>query len=129
MSFSDGGMTYQAEFAAEADVYEGQHKGNTIQKGNQYTNRTLNFQSVELEDGSTSRVGGVTDNNKNIVINVDEDTKRNRIHEIFHTFGFSHPKGSGGPQGIMTYPPSKPSSKDALELMTTPFLPTIKKKK
>jgi hypothetical protein len=29
----------------------------------------------------------------------------------------------------MTYPPSKPSSKDALELMTTPFLPTIKKKK
>lgn len=51
-------MTYQAEFAAEADVYEGQHKGNTIQKGNQYTNRTLNFQSVELEDGSTSRVGG-----------------------------------------------------------------------
>ena len=129
LSFSDGGMTYQAEIAAEADVYEGQHIGNTIQKGNQYTNRTLNFQSVELEDGSTSRVGGVTDNNKNIVMNVDEDTKRNRIHEIFHTFGFSHPKGSGGTQGIMTYPPSKPSSKDALELMTTPFLPTIKKKK
>ena len=93
MSFSDGGMTYQAEFAAEADVYEGQHIGNTIQKGNQYTNRTLNFQPVELEDGSTSRVGGVTDNNKNIVMNVDEDTKRNRIHEIFHIFGFSHPKG------------------------------------
>ena len=129
LSFSDGGMTYQAEIAAEADVYEGRHIGNTIQKGNQYTNRTLNFQSVELEDGSTSRVGGVTDNNKNIVMNVDEDTKRNRIHEIFHTFGFSHPKGSGGTQGIMTYPPSKPSSKDALELMTTPFLPTIKKKK
>lgn len=76
MSFSDGGMTYQAEITAEAGVYEGQHIGNTVQKGNQYTNGTLNFQSVELEDGSTSRVGGVTDNNKNIVMNVDEDTKK-----------------------------------------------------
>ena len=107
---------------------EGQHIGNTIQKGNQYTGRTLNFQPVGFEDGSTSCVGRVTDNSKNIVMNVDENTKRNRVHEIFHTFGFSHPKGSGGTQEIMKYPPSKPSLKDAWEFITTPFLPTIKQK-
>lgn len=92
---------------------EGQYIGNTIQKGNQYTGRTLNFQPVGFEDGSTSCVGRVTDNSKNIVMNVDENTKRNRVHEIFHTFGFSHPKGSGGTQEIMKYPPSKPCLKDA----------------
>ena len=49
------------------------------------------------------------------------------VHEIFHTFGFSHPKGLGGSQGIMKYPPSKPTKADALELSTTKFLPSIKK--
>ena len=50
----------------------------------------------------------------------------NRIHEIFHTFDFSHPKGSGGSQGIMKYSPSNLTKKDALELSNTDFLPTIK---
>ena len=45
----------------------------------------------------------------------------NRIHEIFHTFDFSHPKGSGGSQGIMKSPPSNLIKKDALELSNTDF--------
>ena len=56
------------------------------------------------------------------------DAKMNRIHEIFHTLGFSHPEDSGGKQGIMKYPPNKPSKLDVLELSTILFLPTIKKK-
>lgn len=97
-----------------------------MQLGNKDVNRNVNFGITYNEDGTTSTVGGVTDKNKYILMNEPEDSKMNRIHEIFHTFGFSHPKGSGGKQGIMKYPPSKPSKKDALELSTIEFLPTIK---
>ena len=45
----------------------------------------------------------------------------NRIHEIFHTFDFSHPKGSGNSQDIMKYPPCNLTKKDALELSNTDF--------
>ena len=48
----------------------------------------------------------------------------NRHHEIFHTLGLSHPSG-GGKQGIMKYPPAKPTLFDALELSTTHILPTM----
>ena len=48
----------------------------------------------------------------------------NRLHEIFHSFGLEHKKG-GASQGILKYPPGKPSKKDALSLSKTPFLPTI----
>ena len=124
LSFIDAGNAFEASNKA----YEGVSIGNTIQLGNEKTHRNLNFQTKYNEDGSTTTVGGVTGNNKTIVMNNAEDTKMNRIHEIFHTFGFSHPKGTGGMQGIMQYPTSKPSKLDALELSTTSFLPTIKKK-
>lgn len=91
------------------------------------THKHLNFQTKYNEDGSTSTVGGVTAENKAIVMNITKDSKMNRIHEIFHTFGFQHPKGLGGSQGIMKYPPSEPTKADALELSTTKFLPSIKK--
>lgn len=45
----------------------------------------------------------------------------NRVHEIFHTFGFSHPKG-GGAQGIMNYPPKDLSKKDVNEVANSKFL-------
>ena len=99
-----------------------------MQLGNEKTHRNLDFQTKYNDDGSTSTVGGATVDNKTIVMNKTGDTKINRIHEIFHTLGFSHPKGSGGKQGIMKYPPNKPSKLDALELSTILFLPTIKKK-
>ena len=79
MSFSDGGTTYQTEIAAETDVCGGTAYWEYDSKGNQYTGKTLNFQPVGFEDGSTSCVGRVTDNSKNIVMNVDENTKRNRV--------------------------------------------------
>ena len=59
------------------------------------------------------------------MMNLSEDTKMNRIHEIFHTFGFSHPKGKGGSNGIMKYPPEKPSQSDANQLGNSSFLPAV----
>lgn len=52
----------------------------------------------ENADGttSTSTVGGVTFDHKNIMMNSALDSKTNRIHEIFHTFGFDHPAGVDG---------------------------------
>ena len=49
----------------------------------------------------------------------------NRLHEIFHTIGLTHPNREGGNQGIMKYPPQRPTKKDALELINTEYLPTI----
>ena len=115
-----------AQIKADDDNYQGYSIGNTMQLGNKDVNRNVNFGITYNEDGTTSTVGGVTYKNKYILMNEQEDSKMNRIHEIFHTFGFSHPKGSGGKQGIMKYPPSKPSKKDALELSNIEFLPTIK---
>lgn len=51
----------------------------------------------------------------------------NRVHEIFHTFGFTHPKGIGGKEGIMQYPPQKPNQNDADQLINNDFLPTSNK--
>lgn len=39
-------------------------------------------------------------------MNVNFDTEKNRLHEIFHTFGFEHPKMKGSSSGIMCYPES-----------------------
>ena len=52
-------------------------------------------------------------------------TQMNRLHEIFHTIGLTHPKRVGGNQGIMKYPPQRPTKKDALELINTEYLPKI----
>ena len=52
-------------------------------------------------------------------------TQMNRLHEIFHTIGLTHPKREGGNQGIMKYPPQRPTKKDALELINIEYLPTI----
>lgn len=77
-------------------------------------------------------VGGATDNNQNIVMNVNFDTEKNRLHKIFHTFGFEHPKMKGGSSGIMCYPPRSPNAKDAQLFgsdLLNDVLPFIKKEK
>ena len=88
------------------------------------------FDTKEYADGSTATVGGATDNNQNIVMNVNFDTEKNRLHEIFHTFGFEHPKMKGGSSGIMCYPPRSPNAKDAQLFgsdLLNDVLPFIKK--
>ncbi|WP_306352564.1 hypothetical protein [Flavobacterium sp. '19STA2R22 D10 B1'] len=43
--------------------------------------------------------------------------------EIFHTLGLTHPKGTGGNQGIMNYPPKDVSQKDINQIANDNFLP------
>ncbi|MDY4952189.1 MAG: RHS repeat-associated core domain-containing protein [Prevotella sp.] len=128
LKFEDAGSVLNATILANEDTYQGHSIGNTIQLGNEKTHGHLNFKTIYNDDGTTSTVGGLTDRNKAIIMNKSMDSKMNRIHEIFHTLGFSHPKGTGGTQGVMEYPPRKPSENDAFELSTNQFLPTIKKK-
>lgn len=131
LSFIDAGSTEILSADNDFDE-EGNHIGNSISKGNSQMYRSANFEMKILDDGSTSVVAGVTSENKNIVMNVGyygNDTKMNRIHEIFHTFGQSHPKGSSTSDGIMNYPPKTPSKNDALFIANTSFLPQITKKK
>ena len=128
LNFVPAGSVLDATILASNAKCGNMNIGNTIRKGNEYTNRNLNFGTKGGPNGTTLTVGGVTSENRDIVMNSNTlyDTRMNRIHEIFHTLGFSHPKGSGGSQGIMTYPPSSPSKKDANELGNSTFLPMIK---
>ena len=125
LQFKDGGSPLDTGLAKDNDLYEGYSIGNSIQRGNEYTHKKMHFEQIINPDGQTRRVGGVTYNNEVIIMNTAEDSKMNRIHEIFHTLGFNHPKGSGGNQGIMKYPSRKPTIVDALELSETSFLPKI----
>ena len=130
LTFIDGGATEILK--ASSDNYEGYNIGNSIAKGTSQIYRNVGFEKVERSDGTTYVIGGITQENRNIVMNVGYsglDTKMNRIHEIFHTFGFSHPKGYSISNGIMNYPPHKPSMKDALIIANSSFLPLINIKK
>ena len=41
---------------------------------------------------------------------------------LFHTLGFHHPPNIGGPQGIMKYPPEKPTQTDIDQVANDGFL-------
>lgn len=113
-------------------LYEGFPIGNSISKGNSQINKNVGFEREENQDGSTSVVGGFTQDHKWIVMNVGYyglDTKMNRIHELFHTFGLSEPEESKAYKGIMSYPPRKPNNEDASNIANSSFLPVINKKK
>ena len=130
LDFKNGGTVEQSETSAKNEMQEGYSIGNSFTKGN--SNIYSPFSSKEIDNGdgtvSTSTVGGITVSNKDVMMNSSQDTKMNRIHEIFHTLGFSHPKGKGGSGGIMKYPPEKPNQNDANQLGNSSFLPEIKVK-
>ncbi|MDO5395781.1 MAG: RHS repeat-associated core domain-containing protein [Bacteroidales bacterium] len=131
LSFIATGQGVEAEFKAAGDTYGGHPIGNTIRLGNEKIYSRLDYKHLKFGekdngDGITRAIGGMEDKGKDIVMNKPYDNKMNRLHEIFHTLGLTHPPGVGGPQGIMKYPPDDPTEKDALELSTTEFLPTIK---
>ena len=55
------------------------------------------------------------------------DTDSNRKHEMFHTLGARHPKGSGASSGIMAYPPQQPNQSDINKLMNNDILKDVYK--
>ena len=127
LDFKNGGAVEQCKTNAQNEKQEGHSIGNSLTKGNGNIYAPFNSKEIENADGtvSPSTVGGVTIGNKDIMMNSSQDTKNNRIHEIFHTLGFSHPKGKGGTSGIMKYPPEKPNQGDANQIGNSTFLPTI----
>jgi hypothetical protein len=75
--------------------------------------------------GECVEIGGVTSENKDIIMNINHDSKMNRLHEIFHTFGFVDFNESERGYGIMNYPPYQPGKEDANSLINNHFLPII----
>ena len=71
---------------------------------------------------STTFDAPTTANNTDIIMNVEYDSLKNRIHEIFHSFGFRDFKNGEKGYGIMNYPPLKPNQRDANNLIYSSIL-------
>ncbi|HVI48697.1 MAG TPA: DUF6443 domain-containing protein [Chitinophaga sp.] len=124
LQFKSGGTVEASKKSAESDKIDGNSIGNSFAKGSADTYSGFKTKEVEKGDETyTTTVGGITIGNNEILMNKSQDGKMNRIHEIFHTFGFNHPKGAGGNNGIMKYPPEKPNQGDVNQLGNGSFLP------
>jgi hypothetical protein len=129
LAFQEGGTLENSEKMAKDERYEGVSIGNSMRNGNDTTDPVY-FKKTEGEDGSYSVNGGITENKKNIIMNKnDGDLEINKIHEIFHTLGMSHPKNIGGNKGIMKYPPEKPNQNDTNFIGNGSFMPAVENKK
>ena len=124
LNYKLGGSQLDCEKAALEDKVDGAQVGNVMMKGNQYNVKL--FKTIENQNGTTSTVGGVTDQqNGKVVMNNSEDTHSNELHEAFHLLGFKHPKG-GSNHGIMHYPPLKIDQQDINQLsQPSEYLHTI----
>ncbi|MGS4345192.1 RHS repeat-associated core domain-containing protein [Myroides odoratus] len=127
LEFKAGGSVEASQKSANSETFSGYSIGNSIARGNENTYSRFKSREVENADGTftLSTIGGVTVGRKNITMNTSKDTRSNKIHEIFHTFGFDHPKGTGGDGGIMKYPPERPNQNDANKLGNSSFLPKV----
>jgi RHS repeat-associated protein len=128
LQFKEGGTIESSKESAKNTSENGFSVGNSLSVGNENTYSRFKTKEITNSDGtvSTSTVGGITLDHKEILMNKNEDTKMNRVHEIFHTLGFDHPKGTGGNNGIMRYPPEKPNQNDANQIGNSTFLPKVK---
>lgn len=116
LRFVDAGKSWNANMAANKDPI-----GNTLSVLPEEIAKNL-FPITDNGDGTKSRVGGVTDNNKYIVMNSRLDNTRRRIHEIFHTLFFSNDDAESG---IGNYVPGvdMPNQNDINMLLSNPQLP------
>ena len=122
LTFIAGGTQAETTKSAGNDNYNNIHIGNSIYRMDESYS---NFTTTTNADGTTKTIGGVTDKNNEIMMNVNYDTAQNRLHEIFHTFGFDDFERPGDGEGIMHYPPQTPNQKDANTLVNNGFLKKI----
>ncbi|SJZ68512.1 hypothetical protein [Sediminibacterium ginsengisoli] len=126
LTFKDGGTLDNSKEASAGEAMDGHPIGNsfTVVDGN----RIAYFKEKENEDdGTTSQVGGATRASKEIMMNSNTDTKRNRIHEIFHTLFFNQ---DGAAKGIGSYSRADyPNQADINTLINNTKLPAVEKKK
>jgi hypothetical protein len=127
LQFREGGTVEQSKQSAQNETEGGHPIGNSFTKGN--SNIYKPFESKEIEkDGMvySQYVGGITQGNKDIMMNSASDTKMNRTHEIFHTLIKNfHPKGSGNKAGIGKYPPEKHNQSDINRAANSSLLPVV----
>ncbi len=106
------------------DEIEGVPVSNSFKQGND--TRIKLFKEKENPDGTTSTVGGVTENHKRITMNTPKDTKRNKIHEIFHTLFFDNDDAK---KGIGSYSRNDmPNQADINTLINNGQLKKVEKK-
>ena len=100
---------------AENAEYNGIPIGNTFEKSLPELSRFLK----KNEAGYAK--GGVTKGNKNVIMNSRWDFKRERIHELFHTFFYNN---DGAKEGIGNYKPGTdlPNQDDINKLINNPQL-------
>ena len=124
LTFIAGGTQAETTKSAGNDNYHNIHIGNIIYRMDE---TYPDFATKTNADGTTYTCGGITDgkNNMEIMMNVNYDTAQNRLHEIFHTFGFEDFKEPGDGDGIMHHPPQTPNQKDANKLVNNGFLKKI----
>ena len=122
LTFIAGGTQAETTKSAGNDNYNNIHIGNSIYRMDE---SDPNFTTTTNADGTTKTIGGVTDKNNEIMMNVNYDTAQNRLHEIFHTFGFDDFERPGDGEGIMHYPPQTPNQRDANTLVNNGFLKKI----
>ena len=122
LTFIAGGTQAETTKSAGNDYYNNIHIGNIIYRMDEYDS---NFTTTINADGTTKTIGGVTDKGNEIMMNVNYDTAQNRLHEIFHTFGFNDFKKTGDGDGIMHHPPQTPNQRDANTLVNNGFLKKI----
>ena len=121
LAFIAGGTQAETTKSAGNDYYNNVHIGNSIARMDETDPRF-----VPKEDSEGTRTyGGICDFGNTIMMNVKYDTAQNRLHEIFHTFGFEDFGKTERGDGIMHYPPQTPNQKDANKLVNNGVLPVM----
>jgi hypothetical protein len=124
LEFREGGASYETRGKA-TDTYEGIPIANTFAKASDGEVSRFKTKVIDNGDGTQSRqaVGGLTQENKHILMNVNKDTKRNKIHEIFHTLFFDNDNAS---KGIGSYKTTDlPNQDDINRLINNQQLPVF----
>ncbi len=125
LAFKSGGTLDEAKDSKAGEKVDGISVGNTFTVGD--GNKIGYFKVKENEEaGTESQVGGVTESHTNVTMNSNTDTKRNRIHEVFHTLFFDNDDAKNG---IGSYQRSDlPNQGDINKLVNNATLPAIIKK-
>jgi RHS repeat-associated protein len=119
LQFVDGGTHIEAYSKLGTDLMNGYSISNTFEKSN-----AKYYPRFKMgKDGKI--IGGLTSNFNQIIMNTFCDTKRNRIHEIFHTLFFNEDDAASG---IGSYGTEEmPNQNDINILINNVALPKVEK--
>lgn len=128
LQFKEGGDRNNTNILRTSDYVDGFQISNSIMGGDEYTNPKY-FTEIDNGDGSITTLGGFvnpTPSKDEIYMNRKFDTKRNKIHEIFHSLYFNK---DGADTGIGSYDKlDMPNQEDINSLINNSELPKIEDK-